>query len=135
MNIRGKQSMEAVGYLNLLHRHGKKSFEWWGDDSLQQAHTTPYLTVQPPYGKVGVWIAAPSDQWLRAADVAKFLDIFRKSIGNDAPVLKAQIVVDRRQCVYLYWHEDAKFWAECEKIMSNWRRMKTPTAKVISMCL
>lgn len=127
--------MEAVKYLNLLQSCGRKSFEWWEDESLCQARTTPYLTVQPLHGKVGVWIVCPPDKWFNVADVSKFFDRCRKALGNEVEVLKAYIVADRRQRLYLYWSENETFWRECEQVLANWKRLKEPTAKVISMCL
>lgn len=128
------KTIDVVRYLNELNRFGRKSFEWWDDSSLQCMVPTKYLEVENKNTeKVLVGIKCPDDSWFHAIDVAKFLDRCRKSWGNEAPILKANIVSDKRQVLYLVWSEDLLFWCKCEEYLHATADLEKPSAKVIQM--
>lgn len=127
------ERIEVVRYLNELRRFGRKSFEWWDDSAFQLMISNEYLKVASFPEHVLVGIRCHEDKWFRVTDVAKFLSLCRKTWGKDAPILKANIVSDKRQILYLVWREERQFWSECEEYLHATADLEKPSAKVIQM--
>ena len=127
------ERIEVVRYLNELRRFGRKSFEWWDDSAFQLMISNEYLKVESFPEHVLVGIRCHEDKWFRVTDVVKFLSLCRKAWGKDAPILKANIVSDKRQILYLVWREERQFWSECEEYLHATADLEKSSAKVIQM--